>query len=127
MKHLTALCLTLLLLSPVPASAQYVMDLANLVRGIGVADFRSRDIDNLDKAQTVYVTRVSRLSGIKRQGDMLDRAVASSRGSLNYLRAIVRQNRVAMRALKVHKASLADVIFLTTTNDGTAMLYVDDR
>ena len=127
MKRLTALCLSLLLLLPLPATAQYVMDLANLARGIGMADFRSRDFDNLADAQTVYVTRVSRLAGIKRQGAMLDRAIASSRGALHFLRAMVSQNRIAMRALQVHGEALEDVIFLTTTNDGSAMLYVDDR
>jgi hypothetical protein len=127
MKHFSALCLTLLLLLPVPAAAQYVMDLANLARGISMADFRVSDFDNLADAQTVYVTRVSRLAGIKRQGAMLDRAIASSRGALSFLRAMVRQNRVAMRALQVHGEALDDVIFLTTTNDGSAMLYVDDR
>ena len=127
MKTFPALCLALLLLLPLPAAAQYVMDLANLARGIGMADFSSDDIGNLGDAQTVYVTRVSKLAGIKRQGAVLDQAVASSRGALNYLRAIVRQNRVAMPALAVHREVLEEVIFLTTTNDGTAMLYVDDR
>lgn len=127
MKRLTALCLCLLLLLPLPALAQYVMDLANLARGIGMADFRGRDFDNLADAQTVYVTRVSRLAGIRRQGAMLDRAIASSRGAVHFLQAMVRQNRVAMRALRVHGEALDEVIFLTTTNDGTAMLYVDDR
>ena len=46
---------------------------------------------------------------------------------LSYLRAIIRQNRTAMKALDVHHEALEDVIFLTTTNDGSAMLYVDDR
>jgi hypothetical protein len=127
MKPVLALCLVLLLLLPAPAAAQYVMDLANLARGIGMADFDSDDIDNLDDAQTVYVTRVSSLAGIKRQGGMLDNALASSRGSLNFLRAIVGRNRAAMRALAIHHEALEDVIFLTTTNDGTATLYVDDR
>jgi len=127
MKRIAALCLSLILLLPVPASAQYVMDLANLARGIGMADFRARDFDHLADAQTVYVTRVSRLAGIKWQGTMLDRAIASSRGALTFLRAMVAQNRAAMRALHIHGEALEDVIFLTTTNDGSAMLYVDDR
>ena len=127
MKRLAALCLSLVLILPVPASAQYVMDLANLARGIGMAEFRARDFDNLADAQTVYVTRVSRLAGIKRQGAMLDRAIASSSRALNFLRAVVAQNRNAMRALRIHGEALEDVIFLTTTNDGSAMLYVDDR
>ena len=127
MKRLAALCLSLVLILPVPASAQYVMDLANLARGIGMAEFRARDFDNLADAQTVYVTRVSRLAGIKRQGAMLDRAIASSRGALTFLRAMVAQNRAAVRALRIHGEALEDVIFLTTTNDGSAMLYVDDR
>ena len=127
MKRLAALCLSLVLILPVPASAQYVMDLANLARGIGMAEFRARDFDNLADAQTVYVTRVSRLAGIKRQGAMLDRAIASSGRALNFLRAVVAQNRNAMRALRIHGEALEDVIFLTTTNDGSAMLYVDDR
>ncbi len=122
-----ALCLVLLALLAVPASAQYVMDVANLARGIGMADFRSHDFDNLADAQRVYVTRVSQLGGIKRQGAMLDRAIASSRGALEFLRAMVAQNREAMRALRVHGEALEDVVFLTTTNDGSAMLYVDDQ
>ena len=122
-----ALCLVLLALLAMPASAQYVMDVANLARGIGMADFRSRDFDNLADAQRVYVTRVSQLGGIKRQGAMLDRAIASSRRALEFLRDMVAQNREAMRALRVHGEALEDVIFLTTTNDGSAMLYVDDR
>ena len=75
----------------------------------------------------VYVTRVSRLSGIRIQGERLDRVVADRERALTYLRHIISMNRVAMRALDVHQESLEDVIFLTTTNDGSAMLYVDDR
>lgn len=126
MKRLASLILAALLLMPTSASAQYVMDLGNLISALRVGDF-SGDLENLDRAQVVYVTRVSRLSGIRIQGDRLDRTVADRQRVLTYLRAIIAQNRVAMRALQVHNESLEDVIFLTTTNDGSAMLYVDDR
>jgi len=126
MKHLAALSLALLMLLPNAASAQYVMDLGSLVSALRVGDF-SGDLDNLDQAQSVYVTRVSKLAGIRIQGALLDRTVAARERVLTYLRAIIRQNKVAMKALAVHHEALDDVIFLTTTSDGTAMLYVDDR
>ncbi|HEY9010026.1 MAG TPA: hypothetical protein VIN06_03320 [Devosia sp.] len=126
MKRIASLFLAALLLLPTVASAQYVMDLGNLISALRVGDF-SGDLENLDRAQVVYVTRVSRLSGIRIQGGRLDRAIADRQRVLIYLRHIVSQNRVAMRALDVHHESLEDVIFLTTTSDGSAMLYVDDR
>src|SRR5690554_2055966 len=116
MKHLAALCLTLLMLLPNAASAQYVMDLGSLVSALRVGDF-SGDLDNLDQAQSVYVTRVSKLAGIRVQGALLDRTVAARERVLTYLRAIIRQNKVAMKALAVHHELLDDVIFLTTTSD----------
>lgn len=126
MKHLAAVCLILLMLLPNAVSAQYVMDLGSLVSALRVGDF-SGDLDNLDQAQSVYVTRVSKLAGIRIQGALLDRTVAARERVLTYLRAIIRQNKLAMKALAVHHEALDDVIFLTTTSDGTAMLYVDDR
>jgi hypothetical protein len=126
MKHLAAFCLTLLLLLPNAASGQYVMDLGSLINALRVGDF-SGDLDNLDQAQSVYVTRVSKLAGIRIQGVLLDRTVAARERVLTYLRAIIRQNKAAMKALAIHHEALEDVIFLTTTSDGTAMLYVDDR
>ena len=126
MKHVAAFCLTLLLLLPNVASAQYVMDLGSLINALRVGDF-SGDLENLDNARSISVTRVSKLSGIRIQGALLDRTVAARDRVLTYLRAIIRQNKLAMKALAIHHEALEDVIFLTTTNDGSAMLYVDDR
>lgn len=111
---------------PNAASAQYVMDIGSLIGGIRVGDF-SGELDNLDRAQTVYVTRLTQIAGVRISGPTLDRALASRQRVLAYLRYIIGQNRAAMKALAVHHESLEDVIFLTTTSDGTAMLYVDDR
>lgn len=126
MKRFFALVLTLGLMFPGLAQGQYVMDLGSLITAIRIGDF-SGDLDNLDRANTVYVTRVSSIAGIGRQGDRLDSVVAQRGRVLDYLRHIIGMNRAAMRALEIHNESLADVIFITTTNDGTAMLYVDDR
>jgi hypothetical protein len=106
--------------------AQYVMDLGSLIAALRVGDF-SGEVENLSNANRVYVERVSRLSGIKMSGDILDRTIAARGGVLRYLRAIIRQVPEAMKALERHGETLDEVIFLTTTNDGTAMLYVDDR
>lgn len=126
MKRIVALFLAAFLLLPTVASGQYVMDLGNLISALRVGDF-SGDLENLERAQVVYVTRVSRLSGIRIQGERLDRTIADRQRVLTYLRHIISMNRVAMRALDAHRESLEDVIFLTTTSDGSAMLYVDDR
>ncbi|RYE87672.1 MAG: hypothetical protein EOP19_03630 [Hyphomicrobiales bacterium] len=126
MKHFAALCLSLLLVVPLPAAAQYAMDLSNLVRAIRLADV-GRDLENLDRAQSVYVTRVSRLAGIRLQGALLDRALGARQRTRHVIQSVVGGSRVAMKALAAHGEALEDVIFLTTTNDGTAMLYVDDR
>ena len=126
MKRFFVLVLTLGLMLPGLAQGQYVMDLGSLVTAIRIGDF-SGDLDNLDRANTVYVTRVSSIAGIRLQGGRLDSVVAQRSRVLGYLRHIIGMNREAMRALAIHNESLADVIFLTTTSDGTAMLYVDDR
>jgi len=126
MKRLIVLIADLVTLLPAAASAQYVMDIGNLITGLRVGDF-SGDMDNLDHARTVYVTRLSQIAGVRVSAPTLDKALASRERVLRYLRAIIKQNRVAMEALEVHHESLDDVIFVTTTNDGTAMLYVDDR
>src|SRR5688572_13866478 len=119
MKHVAAFCLTLLLLLPNAASGQYVMDLGSLINALRVGDF-SGDLENLDNARSISVTRMSKLSGIRIQGALLDRTVAARDRVLTYLRAIIRQNKVAMKALAIHHEALEDVIFLTTTNDGSA-------
>jgi len=108
------------------AQAQYVMDIGSLITALRVADF-SRDLDNLDRAQSVYVTRLSEIAGVRVGHPVLDQTLARRERHLHYLRAIIAQNRAAMQALAIHNEALADVVFLTTTDDGTAMLYVDDR
>jgi hypothetical protein len=126
MKRLLALAVLLLAVFPTAASAQYVMDIGNLIAALRVGDF-SGDMENLDHARTVYVTRLSQIAGVRVSGPTLDRTIAARERVLTYPRAIIGQNRIAMEALEVHHESLEDVIFLTTTNGGSAMLYVDDR
>ncbi len=108
------------------AQAQYVMDIGNLINALRLADF-SGDLDNLDQAQTVYVTRLTQIAGVRNGNRVLDQTLAMREGQLRHLRAIIRQNKAAMKALAIHNEVLEDVVFLTTTNDGTAMLYVDNR
>lgn len=119
-----ALGLTLSVIGAV--RAQYVMDLGSLIAALQVGDF-SGDTENLSNARRVYVERVSRLSGIRVGGERLDRVVAMRERVLFHLRAVIRQAPEAMKALERHGEVLDDVIFLTTTNDGTATLYVNDR
>jgi hypothetical protein len=126
MKRIIALALIVLLQFPAAVSAQYVMDIGNLISALRVGDF-SGDLNNLDQARTVYVTRLTQIAGVRVSGPTLDRTLATRERVLGYLRAIIAQNRVAMKALQVHGESIEDVIFLTTTSDGTAMLYVDNR
>lgn len=126
MKRLFALVVLTLMALPSATPAQYVMDIGNLIAGLQVGDF-SGDLENFDRAQVVYVTRLSRIAGVRVSGARLDRTIASRQRVLSYLRAIIGQSRVAMKSLAVHGEELEDVIFLTTTNDGSAMLYVDDR
>jgi predicted RNA-binding Zn ribbon-like protein len=126
MKRLLILMVVLATLLPTAAPAQYVMDLGNLIAALRVGDF-SGDIENLDRAQVVYVTRLTRIAGVRVSGRVIDQTIAARERVLTYLRAIIAQNKVAMKALEVHHEQLEDVIFLTTTNDGSAMLYVDDR
>lgn len=126
MKRLFAILAMVIALLPGAAPAQYVMDIGNLIGLLRVGDF-SGDLENLDHAQVVYVTRLSQMSGVRISKPTLDRTIADRERVLTYLRAIIRQNKVAMKALEVHHEALEDVIFLTTTNDGSAMLYVDDR
>jgi hypothetical protein len=120
------LTMTLSMAGATSAQAQYVMDLGSLVIALRIGDFTG-DIENLDNARTVYVARVSRLAGIRVGGERLDRTIEARARVLFHLQATVRQSRVAMKALERHGESIEDVIFLTTTNDGTATLYVDDR
>lgn len=124
LKRLFALMIVGVMASPLPVSAQYVMDVGSLINALRFGDFSS-DLDNLDRAQSVYVTRLTQIAGSG--SATLDRTIASRAGVLRYLRAIIGQNRLAMKALAIHHEALEDVIFLTTTNDGTAMLYVDNR
>jgi hypothetical protein len=126
MKRLLTILAVLLALLPSAVPAQYVMDIGSLIAALRVGDF-SGDLENLDRAQVVYVTRLSQMSGVRISASRLDKTIADRDRVLTYLRAIIRQNRIAMKALDVHHEALEDVIFLTTTNDGSAMLYVDDR
>lgn len=117
--------LACLMLVP-PALAQYVMDLGSLITALRLGEV-IEDVEDFDRANTVYVARVSDISGVSLQGDRLDAVLADRQRSIDYLQSIVGQNREARRALQVHNEALADVIFVTTTSDGTATLYVDDR
>lgn len=108
------------------ARAQYVMDLGSLIAALRIGDF-SGETENLFNARTAYVERVSRLAGIRVSGERLDRTIEARRRVLFHLQALIRQVPAAMKALERHGERLEDVIFLTTTNDGTATLYVDDR
>lgn len=109
-----------------PALAQYVMDLGSLITALRIGDVME-DVEAFDRANTVYVARVSQISGVSLQGDRLDAVLEDRRRVIGYMQSIVGQSREARRALQIHNESLADVIFVTTTSDGTATLYVDDR
>lgn len=109
-----------------PALAQYVMDLGSLITALRLGEV-IEDVEAFDRANTVYVARVSQISGVSLQGDGLDAVLADRQRSIGYLQSIVGQNREARRALQVHNEALSDVILVTTTSDGTATLYVDDR
>lgn len=113
-------------LGGLPVQAQYVMDLGSLMAALQVADF-SGDAERLGSSRRVYVARVSRLAGIRVSGPRLDRLLARRDRVLFYLQASIRQVPEAMKALERHGATLDQVIYLTTTNDGSATLYVDDR
>lgn len=106
--------------------AQYVMDLGSLIAALRVGDFTG-ETENLFNARRVYVERISRLAGIRVSGEVLSRTIEARQRTLFHLRALIRQVPEAMKALERHGERLEDVIFLTTTNDGTATLYVDDR
>lgn len=121
-----ALAMALSLSGAGEAQAQYVMDLGSLIAALRIGDF-SGEVENLGNARGVYVERVSRLSGIGVSGERLDRTIEARRRVLFHLRATIRQAPEAIKALKRHGATLDQVIFLTTTNDGSATLYVDDR
>lgn len=120
------LVLSVLLIGAVPARAQFVMDLGNLIAAIRIGD-PGDSVEKLGIANSIYVERVSRLSGIRISGDILDAALDSRWRMLSYLRAQVLQVPQAMKALERHGATVEQVIWLTATNDGSASLYIDDR
>lgn len=122
----TMLAVILGLASAGASQAQYVMDLGELIYSITIGDFGD-DIEKLDRANNVYVERVSRLSGIRISGDTLDRAIDRRWRTLFHLQAHIRQVPAAMKALKRHHATVDQVIWMTATNDGSASLYIDDR
>jgi hypothetical protein len=126
MKRLASLALACLLLLPGVAAGQYVMDIGSLIAALRVGDFHG-DLERLSGANEVYVARLSQIAGARVSGGTLDKTLATRTRHLAYLRAAVRQTRLAMKALEIHHESLDDVIFITTTNDRTATLYVDDR
>lgn len=111
---------------PMPVLAQYVMDIGNLTLAVRVGDYYGL-AEGVDRATTVYVARLSRLAGIRTASGALDRAIADRWRSRRYLQAVVRQSRVAMRALERHGQTLDQVVHVTVTADRTATLYVDDR
>ena len=108
------------------ARAQYVMDLGSLIAALRIGDFAGV-VEGVHDANTVYVARVSGLAGIRLSGRTLDRTIAARQGVLRHLRAAIGQAPEAMKALERHGHRLDQVIFVTTTKDRTAMLYVDDR
>jgi len=115
-----------LLMLPAGAQAQYVMDVGNLILELRIGDLGD-SIEQFDAANTVYVARLSRIPGVRVSQRSLDLALDSRRGMVASLQAIVRQKRLAMKTLEIHHESVEDVVFITTTADGTATLYVDDR
>lgn len=126
-RNLRVLLMAMVLaVSPVAAQAQATLQLADLIVGLRIADFGDL-MEKLYNARHVYVTRITELAGIRLQGDLLTRVVKTRERHLKSLRANVRNSREAMKALERHHESLEDVIFATATNDGGAMLYVDNR
>ena len=106
--------------------AQYVMDIVSLIAAIGVADL-TEAVDGVNRANRVYIARVTELAGIRINGDRLTRAIERRQRVLDYFRSAIRGGREARRALEIHGEELEDVIYATFTNDLTATLYVDNR
>lgn len=121
---LLALVATLALGSTTGALAQYVMDVGSLTVALRVGDLG--DSEEIDQATTFYVAKLSLIAGAK-NSKVLDRAIANRIRAIRYLRNIVHQSREAMRILEINHSRLDQVILVTTTNDHTATLYVDDR
>lgn len=108
------------------ARAQYVMDLGSLIAAIQIGDLNEA-VEGVNRANRVYVARVSEMAGLSMSGELLTRTIDRRTGVLRYFRAAIRGAPEAKKALEVHGHDLDEVIFATYTNDLTATLYVDDR
>lgn len=126
MKRFAVLAVVALMSLPGAAQAQYTMLISELIAAIQIGDF-NEDMNRLDGAITVYVERVSAMAGVAINKRSLDTVLARRWRALSYLRSVVRLSPVAIKALARHHEKLEDVILLTTTSDGSATLYVDDR
>ena len=126
MRLIQAVLVTLMVTFAPQVQAQATMQLMQLIQALQLADF-SDVSEKLYNANTVYVTRITELAGIRLQGDRLTNMVDRRTRHLRSLRAMVRNSKAAIKALERHGEQLDNVIFATATNDGAAMLYVDNR
>lgn len=125
-RFLLSIVLVCLLVLPVsPVRAQYEMDIGSLMAAIRHGDL-SAEVEPMDSATTIYVTRISRLAGIRINSDRMTRTIAFREPDLRRFRRAIGNVRLVKRMLEIHGHTLDQVIWATHSG-GSAMLYVDDR
>jgi hypothetical protein len=122
---LVAVLLTLVLvLGPGGALAQF-MDLNSIISGIGSTRYL-KDAGRVDGASSVRVVRLSSLAGAERMAERLATAESIKARDIDYLRANLANNPIAVTAIRNFGFTLDDIVSLTLAGDGSAVLFADD-
>ena len=109
---------------PGAAQAQF-MDMNSIVSSIGSRDYLDA-VERLGSTSDVRVVRLSTLAGAAQSRERLARLVAGKPRDIDYLQSTVRLNRLAVWAVRNAGVGIEQIVALSVSGDGAAVLFADD-
>lgn len=107
-----------------PTLAQF-MDINSIIAEIGGTEFLD-DASDVDGASAVRVVRLSSLAGAEQSAGRLANARSLKSRDIDYLQGSLIINPIALTAIRNANVSLDQIVSLTMSGDGAAVLYADD-
>jgi hypothetical protein len=110
--------------APGAVQAQF-MDMNGIVSSIGSRGFLDA-VERLGSSSDVRVVRLSTLAGAAQSRERLARMVAMKPRDVDYLQSTVRLNRLAVWAVRNAGVGIEQIVALSVSGDGAAVLFADD-
>ncbi len=122
--RLAALFIAATFVVSTPSVAQF-MDINSIIAEIGSTEFLD-DAADVDGASAVRVVRLSSLAGARQSAGRLANARSLKARNIDYLQGSLIINPIAVTAIRNANVGLDQIVSLSMSGDGAAVLFADD-